>query len=802
MFSINGSALLRPGVRLMRQWRLASKITALVTVLIVPLVWLQVDTLRTAQAGIDLARREQAGAALVSEIVQLMGQVQVWREAAGRTGAEHDTVVVTLRRHTEALDRRMAATTLFEINQAWSVQRAALQALTTDGAAAAQPVGHEVAERQAGLRQLMNLVAERSGLLFDPEPLTYFLMDLSTERLPAWLDRITNVASPANVALPGAMQVQLQHLQAQQGQAKDRMEAMVRAGGSLPGSWETAQAASEQLALKAQAMGTSLLLAEAVTEGLLPEPAHAEPNGPLLISASEARAALLRVHEELVHTLDQLLTERVHGSQIRIGYAMGLSAVGLLAMLYLAACFYASFAGSLGALCAAVRAITRGDLSQHVQIRGKDELAATGAELESMAERLSSMVSDIRSTAVRVGEAGQRVAGDGQALAQRTDTQANSLRQSLMHVQQLTTAVGANAAAANRLNVLTAGLRERSEEGAELMRETVGSIQALERGTRQVAEINGVIDDLAFQTNLLALNASVEAARAGESGKGFAVVAAEVRQLALRCAEAASEIRGLIDQTTEQVSEAATKVQGFSGTLASMVSGVGEVSTQLCVIAEASDQQSRGLAEVAQSVAGLDAITQQNAQAVSRSAEASKGLVDQAQALRVSVASIQLRQGSADEARVLVERGMARLREAGWQQAAREFNAAHNAFVDRDLYLFVLDSVGRYHVHSAKPELVGQTVYQTQVVDPASFMERSIALVAQGPGWLEYTAMHPVTGDATSKASYMVPIDDDVFMGCGIYRTAGSDAAAAPGKGAALAAGTRPLGLALPLALS
>jgi hypothetical protein len=320
--------------------------------------------------------------------------------------------------------------------------------------------------------------------------------------------------------------------------------------------------------------------------------------------------------------------------------------------------------------------------------------------------------------------------------------------------------------------VLTEDLRERSEEGAGLMRETIGSIRALEERTRRVAEVNGVIDDLAFQTNLLALNASVEAARAGELGKGFAVVAAEVRQLGPRCAQAATQVRGLIEQTTEQVDEVTARVDGVSGRLTGVVDGVGAVSAQLAMIAEASEQQSRGLDEVALAVAQLDDITQQNAQAVGRSADASGALVEQARALRASVASIRLRQGSADEAQALVERGLGRIQAVGWQQAARELNAGGPLYVDRDLYLFVLDRDGRYQVHSAKPALVGQTVYQTTVQDPGGFMARALEQIARGPGWVAYSAAHPGTGEPLNKVSYLVPLGDDVFIGCGIYRMA------------------------------
>jgi len=766
MFKLHKMTLLGPGVRLMRSWRLATKLTALLAVLIVPLVVLQVSTVQASRAEIDLALREQAGAVLVRDILQVMGQLQRWRELSEGEPAARTAVVQALVTQVQLLDQHMAATHSFDMRDAWAVQRDALRAQMQPGLAVGAAWRSDLAERLTGLRQLMNIVAERSGLLFDPEPLSYFLMDLSTERLPGWLDALAGIA--ATVAHEALHPTQLVQLQAQMNSAKDRVDALVRAGGTSPIGWQMAVSSSDALRTQTAALLQPELPVTQAQDatGAVPGAQHS-----LVVPASQARLALLQVHEEVTQHLNQRLVARAQEHRLHLWFQSAVSGVCLLLMLYLACCFYVSFAGSLRAVCRAVRAITQGNLSQAVQVQGGDELADTGMELEAMAERLSAMVSDIRSTAVRVGEAGARVAGEGQALSERTESQAISLRTSLKSVQELTQAVGANAEAASRLNTLTAGLRERSEEGATLMHEAVGSIHALEQGTRQVAEINRVIDDIAFQTNLLALNASVEAARAGESGKGFAVVASEVRELAQRCAEAASQIRGLIEQTTEQVNEAAAKVQGFSGTLEGMVKGVGQVSTQLCVIAEASDQQSRGLADVAQSVANLDGITQQNAQAVSRSSDASRALVSQAEALKVSVASIQLRQGSADEARALVERGLARMREVGWQQAAREFNAPRNPYIDRDLYLFVLDTSGRYQVHSAKPELVGKTVFQTQVINPGDFMSRALAQVAVGAGWVEYTGTHPGTGEPTKKASYMVPVDEDVFMGCGVYRT-------------------------------
>lgn len=768
-FSLRPSRLQTLGVHWMRQCRLSTKISALVGVLIVPLLVLQWLAMQHENANTELAAREQAGVVLAKGILRVSGQLYAWHELGGAEPALQDAARRSLKDVVQALDGQVAASRTVDLVKPWSVQREHLQRLIESRAPAGAAQVQEVSERLTGLQLLTYLVAERSGLLFDPEPLSYCLMDVAIDRLPQVLSRLSELSWAARREGVTAIElaVRAQHLEAAIAQARDHMDAAVRAGGVAAASWESALSAA---ALQARQAREQTGLADASASPGATELSVAVPTV-RLADAAPVREALMKAHQDVTDRLDQLLVRRVVESRTRFWTSIVISLAGLLLMAYLAYCFYLSFEGSLSTVVNAVRAITAGNLADRIQVPGNDELHDTGRELETMAERLSSMVSDIRSTAVRVGQAGARVAADGRSLSERTEEQAASLRQSLTSVQQLTEAVAANAQAANRLNTLTSGLRERSEEGATSMRDTVGSIHVLEEGTRRVAEINRVIDDIAFQTNLLALNASVEAARAGESGKGFAVVAAEVRQLAQRCSEAASEIRSLIEQTTEQVTEVTHRVEGMSETLVGMVHGVGEVSTQLSLIAQASEQQSRGLDEVAQAVASLDGITHQNAEAVNRSSEASASLVAQANALETSVASIRLRQGSADEAQALVQRALDRLHDVGWQQAAREFNAPRNGYVDRDLYVFVLDRSGRYHVHSAKPELVGQTVYQTQVVDPGAFMANSLEQLAIGPGWVEYTALHPVSGQPTPKASYMVPVDEDVFIGCGVYRT-------------------------------
>jgi hypothetical protein len=279
-----------------------------------------------------------------------------------------------------------------------------------------------------------------------------------------------------------------------------------------------------------------------------------------------------------------------------------------------------------------------------------------------------------------------------------------------------------------------------------------------------------VIDGIAFQTNILALNAAVEAARAGEAGRGFAVVAAEVRQLAQRSSGAASEIRTLIARSGEQVESSVRQTRAVGQALDSLVGGVRNVSQSLRQIAEASARQSGELTQVSQSVGQLDEITRQNSAMVEQSAEASQDLVDRAKTLSSAVASIRLRQGSADEAKTLVERALKLVKARGLAAATQAFHAKDGGFLDRDLYLFVIDRSGTYKVHGAKPAMEGKRVHEVPGIDGARFLHDAWAAAPGAGGWIEYDIVNPESGAVQPKASFVVQVDDQHFAGCGVYR--------------------------------
>jgi methyl-accepting chemotaxis protein len=456
---------------------------------------------------------------------------------------------------------------------------------------------------------------------------------------------------------------------------------------------------------------------------------------------------------------------------------LALGSTGFALLVYMGVAFYSSFSATLRVLHDGVTAVAAGNLAHKVQVQGSDELAEIGTVVERMNERLSVMVAEIRSSAVRVGISGQQLLASGEALSQRTVAQAANLTQTVATVGQLSEAVAANAGAARELDQLTGQLRQQAEAGGAAMRETVQSMTTLEASSRKVAEIISVIDGSAFQTNILALNAAVEAARAGESGRGFAVVATEVRQLAQRSGAAAAEIRHLIGQSTEQVGQSVSRIQRTNGALDAVVNGVRDVSDKLRGIAQASAQQSTSLEEVSRSVGSLDEITQQNAGMVEESSRASGDLVNRANLLTDAVATIRLRQGSADEARALVDKAVKLINARGLHAAAEVLRKPDGGFLDRDLYIFVTDRDGRYHVHGAKPAMEGKLVHEVPGIDGDRFARESWAATS-GNHWVEYSIINQATGKVQPKASYVVAISDKLLVGCGIYTSNGQVTAA------------------------
>jgi len=286
--------------------------------------------------------------------------------------------------------------------------------------------------------------------------------------------------------------------------------------------------------------------------------------------------------------------------------------------------------------------IAKGDLTEAIQITGRDETSRLLVALQSMQARLQQIIREISETTGSISTASSEIAAGNVELSHRTEQGAASLQQTASSIEQLTTTVKSTADSARTANQLSASASQVAERGGSVVSQVVTTMDEINASSKRIGDIIGTIDGIAFQTNILALNAAVEAARAGEQGRGFAVVASEVRSLAQRSAEAAREIKSLIGSSVEKV-ESGSKLVGEAGhTMTEIVSSVKRVSDIISEISASASEQSSGIALVNDSVSQLDQSTQQNAALVEQSAAAAQSMADQSQKLREMVAAFRL----------------------------------------------------------------------------------------------------------------------------------------------------------------
>ncbi|BEO28731.1 methyl-accepting chemotaxis protein [Klebsiella oxytoca] len=286
--------------------------------------------------------------------------------------------------------------------------------------------------------------------------------------------------------------------------------------------------------------------------------------------------------------------------------------------------------------------IAAGDLATPIQVYGRNEISMLFASLQRTQQSLIGTVGAVRDGAESILIGLQEIAEGNNDLSSRTEQQAASLEETAASMEQLTATVKQNADNARQASQLARDASATAAKGGELAGDVVNTMHDIANSSQKIGAITSVIDGIAFQTNILALNAAVEAARAGEQGRGFAVVAGEVRNLASRSAQAAKEIKVLIDESVSRVKHGSVLVENSGATMQDIVRSVTRVTDIMGEIASASDEQSRGIEQVTQAVTQMDQVTQQNAALVEESASAATALEEQAITLADAVAVFRL----------------------------------------------------------------------------------------------------------------------------------------------------------------
>ncbi len=280
-----------------------------------------------------------------------------------------------------------------------------------------------------------------------------------------------------------------------------------------------------------------------------------------------------------------------------------------------------------------MQGMSRGDLSNRINREYYGVYLDCKNNINSSMDKIAEIVGQVNESAEFINNSSQEIASGNNNLSNRAEQQAANLEQTASSMEELTSTVKNNADNAQQANQVATSARQLAEKGGDVVTSAVSAMEEINESSNKIAEIIGVIDEIAFQTNLLALNASVEAARAGEQGRGFSVVATEVRNLAQRSATAARESKELIQTSVQKVRSGTEFVNQTGKSLNEIVTGVKKVGDIVAEIAAASAEQSQGIEQVNQAVSQMDEITQQNAALAEQASAASVSMTEQSTAM-------------------------------------------------------------------------------------------------------------------------------------------------------------------------
>lgn len=295
------------------------------------------------------------------------------------------------------------------------------------------------------------------------------------------------------------------------------------------------------------------------------------------------------------------------------------------------------------------QALAQGDLTRRIEADHPGQFGVLKDSLNQTMSNISEVIENISQASATVAAASNEIADGNADMSKRTEEQASSLEETASSMEELTSTVKQNAENAEQANQIAIGARQSADHGGTIVDKAISAMEEINNSSNKIADIIGVIDEIAFQTNLLALNASVEAARAGEQGRGFAVVATEVRNLAQRSAVAAKEIKGLIQDSVGKVEVGSELVERSGETLKEIVDGVKKVGDMIAEIAAASQEQTAGIGQVNQALANMDDITQRNAALAEEASANSENLSAQAQTMKQQVSFFTLSNTGADQ---------------------------------------------------------------------------------------------------------------------------------------------------------
>jgi methyl-accepting chemotaxis protein len=625
-----------PGVRLFRQLGFGAKSAMITAAFAIPLGVLSWGFFDANQRSIAFSAAERVGVAYLEALLPDLDAAQDARGATMRGErapmAASTALEAAQREHGEALGTEAQW-------KAVQSTRASLGALAADAHAESRFAAHGA--HVAALLELVSQASDGSNLTLDPDVDTYYMMDAATSRTLQLVESLAQLGDTALVVAATGSASPPQHARI------DRLAVV--AESQLVGL----ERAIAKVLVPRPDLAKALRLdaaAEATRKAIATASAAHEADvavrdaARLAREVREAVAALRAAQRAQLGALDAAIAVRIGGFKGERNRTAVLVVVALMLGGYLFRAFFLATRGGLLEVGAHIDAMARGDLTRSPKPWGRDEAAQLMATLATTQDALRRIVTEVRAGADAIVGASTEISAGALDLSSRTEQTGAALEESAASMEQISSTVRSTADHARKGAEIASGNAEVARRGGNVIDDVVRTMEEIQQASTRIASIVSVIDGIAFQTNILALNAAVEAARAGEHGRGFAVVAAEVRALSQRSAEAAREIRGLIDATVRKVGDGATVVRSAGDTMRALVGNAEELESLSTAIADAASQQDGGVSQVGQAIQELDRGAQQNAALVEQTAAAAGQLKHQATALVGTVAVFRLPQ--------------------------------------------------------------------------------------------------------------------------------------------------------------
>jgi methyl-accepting chemotaxis protein len=633
---------LSPGVRLFRRLSFPAKSGAIALLFLVPILLLLTDAWRGTQAQVDSTEHELQGIVYAKPLHELIRQAQLRRLAAITKSPElsaSQTAVAQAFDKLQATDKVLGQS-LETAEQLGKVAKLHQALLTSATGADEQATFDAHNDYIDALLQLGEHIADTSELALDPQLETFHLMNYAVLYAPQQMENVSELAVLGWSALKAGSKSEFLAERINQDFGILRFvdniveNSYIRSTGGTP-------EADAKFGMKANDDAYDAFQ-EASKKQLLGEKVEGDADAYLKMGAASLEAER-QLHQKMMQQLELRLGERITDLKASLWERIGFAIFFVALAFYMLMSFYKVMMGGLREVTGHLEQITKGNLVTAPTPWGNDEAAHLMITLRDMEASLRVIVRNTLDGAANVNTASEEIASASQDLSRRTEASAAALEETAATMTQISETVQRTSDTVAGAAEIVRSNAESARRGGEVISQVVDTMQGINTSSNKIADIISVIDGIAFQTNILALNAAVEAARAGEQGRGFAVVASEVRSLAGRSAEAAKEIKSLINASIEQV-ERGTQVVGEAGSaINDIVNNAGRIDTLMKEIANATKEQSMGVNQVGAAVHDLDQNTQQNAALVEETAAAASALSDQANRLAEEVSFFKLK---------------------------------------------------------------------------------------------------------------------------------------------------------------